>query len=368
MNKDGKNILNKCLLIFFKDALKVAIKSPSQAFSFFRTLLWLGQAAKRRKSWLAQGIPVSPILIFSITNRCNLRCAGCYAQSFHEINEDRLSAEKMRNIIHESAELGVSFFVISGGEPFMRPELLEITKAYPQIIFLIFTNGLLIDDTMIAVLRSQKNVVPLVSLEGSENDTDDRRGAGTHQMLHEIMGKMHQAGIFFGNALTLTTNNFSTILDDQYVKNLVNAGCKFFLFIEYTPTAEGTENWILNFEQRSRVPGLMDIFRSKYPALFIAVPWDEDDVGGCLSAGRGFIHINANGDVEPCPFAPFSNSNLNNISLKEAFKSKFFEAIRQVPELSRETGGGCVLWKERELVQSILQNHAKVNNAIQPNG
>ena len=98
----------------------------------------------------------------------------------------------------------------------------------------------------------------------------------------------------------------------------------------------------------------MESFRSKYSALFIAVPWDENDVGGCLSAGRGFVHINAAGDLEPCPFAPFSDVNLKTNSLRKALDSQLLKEIRKRPELARETGGGCVLWKERKLVQSLL--------------
>ena len=97
-------------------------------------------------------------------------------------------------------------------------------------------------------------------------------------------------------------------------------------------------------------------WRVSHRALFIAVPWDEDDVGGCLSAGRGFVHITPRGDVEPCPFAPFSDSNLRRMPLKAALQSKLLEAIRSLPQLSRETGEGCILWKERALVTSLLED------------
>ncbi len=355
--KSSKNtvVLNKALLVFFLDALRIALKNPSQVYSFFRTINWLRKAAKLRENWKNEGIEVPPIIIFSITNQCNLQCKGCYAQSFHRSLNGELSDERLRNITKEAKELGVSFFVIAGGEPFMRPEFTEIMKDNPEIIFLVFTNGLLISDEMINTFKRHRNIVPLISLEGNEHDTDHRRGDGTYLIIQNIMEKMSQKGIFFGTSLTLTRHNFSTILDNNYTKNLVNSGCKFFLYLEYTPTTEGTEDWILSLKQRSQVMNLMNTFRSKYPALFIGVPWDEDDVGGCLSAGRGFVHINAAGDLEPCPFAPFSETNLRDSSLKEALQSEFFKRIRQIPELSRELGGGCVLWKERELVQSLFQ-------------
>jgi len=142
-------VLNKSLKIFFKDALRVALRNPAQAYSFIRTLLWLRKAAQLRAGWSEQQVNVPPIIIFSITNKCNLHCKGCYAQSFHEFSDDELTDQQMRGLAREAKELGVSFFVLAGGEPFMRMEILEIMKDYPEIIFLVFTNGLLIDDEMI---------------------------------------------------------------------------------------------------------------------------------------------------------------------------------------------------------------------------
>jgi MoaA/NifB/PqqE/SkfB family radical SAM enzyme len=95
-------------------------------------------------------------------------------------------------------------------------------------------------------------------------------------------------------------------------------------------------------------------FHRLFPALFIAVPGHEKSVGGCLAAGRGFIHITAEGNVEPCPFAPFSDANVVNMSLKRALGSDLLLTLRQHPEKLRVTPGGCCLWKQREWVQSLL--------------
>jgi MoaA/NifB/PqqE/SkfB family radical SAM enzyme len=350
----SRSILNKLLLIFFRDALRISLKQPAQAFSFLRTIGWLRNAAKLRESWKKKGYVIPPILIFSITNECNLNCPGCYNKSFYQANRKELSDNKIRRLTAEAKELGISFFVIAGGEPFLRPVLLDIMKKYPEIIFLVFTNGTLIDDKMILRFKEQKNIVPLISLEGNQEETDERRGDGTFERLQLTMKEMKRLSVFFGISLTLVRKNFATITADEFINRCVKFGCKFFLFLEYTPTQEGTEKWVLTEEQRSQVRSIMQNYRSRYPSLFVAVPWDEDDVGGCLSAARGFVHINATGDLEPCPFAPFSDTNIRDMSLKDALQSKFCEKIRQIPELSREMGGGCVLWKERELVQSLL--------------
>jgi len=348
-------VLKRSLTVFFKDALRVAFTNPSQALVFLRTLIWLKKASKKREVLKAQGIEVPPIIIWSITNQCNLQCEGCYNQSFFPDSKEELEESEMRRITQEARDLGVSFFVLAGGEPFMKPEILNIMKDFPKIIFMVFTNGLLVNDEMIARFKKQRNVVPLLSLEGYAEETDKRRGTGTYETIVTAMKKMKRNHLFFGTSLTLTRSNFQVLTGEPFIKRLTSSGCKFFLFIEYTPTCADTEHWVLTKEQREMVTGLMKSYRSKHPALFIAVPWDEDDVGGCLSAGRGFVHINARGDLEPCPFAPFSDVNVRNSSLKTAFQSEFFKRIRQLPELSRETGGGCVLWKEKELVLSILQ-------------
>ncbi len=351
--------LNRGLKVFFKDALRIALRNPLQAFSFIRTLKWLKQSARLRSQWMEQGVHVPPIIIFSITNECNLACQGCYARSFHQKTNRELSDSEMRGIVEQAEELGVSFFVIAGGEPFVRPEIVRIMKDFPKMIFLVFTNGVLIDEEMIEQFKKNKNVVPMISLEGNETHTDRRRGEGTYKKIEQIMAQLRKKGVFFGTSLTLTKQSFSTITSPQYIEGLIRTGCKFFLYLDYTPTQAGTEDWVLTNEQHDQVMSFMKSYRSQYPALFIGVPWDEIDVGGCLSAGRGFIHINAEGDVEPCPFAPFSDTNLKHVTLKEALQSEFITRLRQIPELSQYTGGGCALWKNQERVVSVLRQSRK---------
>ncbi|MBN1273445.1 MAG: radical SAM protein [Candidatus Aminicenantes bacterium] len=351
---DFRNVLNKALKIFFKDALKTSLQNPVQGLQFFRTILWQMKAARIRSRWAQQGIPVPPILIFSITNRCNLECKGCYQRESHPSTEKELSFSKLKEIVQEAHKLGIYFFVLSGGEPFIRPEILHIAQKFPQIIFLVFTNGTLINNVLIKIFKKQKNVVPLISLEGDADDTNKRRGEGIYEHVLNTMEQLRKNRIFFGTSITLTRPNFMKATSPEFIRSLVDIGCKFFLFIDYTPIQENTEDLVLLDDQRMQVTSLMKSFRRHFSSLFIAVPWDEIEVGGCLSAGRGFVHINAEGDVEPCPFAPISDSNLKEIPLKEALQSEFLSRIRQIPELSKYTGGGCALWKNRELVKSQL--------------
>jgi MoaA/NifB/PqqE/SkfB family radical SAM enzyme len=356
--KKGRNfrkVLNDSLNVFFKDALRVTVKDPKQAFYFMQTVRWQRKAARIRSKLEQDGVHVPPILIFSITNKCNLHCKGCYHIALDRPSRPEMSVDKIWSTITEARELGISFMVIAGGEPLVRKEFIDITKDFPEIIFLVFTNGMLIDDDLIIKLKGQRNFIPVISLEGWQEDTDKRRGEGVYEHLQRIIERIKGIGLFWSVSLTVTRSNFNTIVDNQFIKFLIDLGCKLIFFVEYTPLKEGTEEWIITDDQRHRLLTLRDSFRSKYSALFVAIPGDEDEIGGCLSAGRGFIHVSAEGDIEPCPFIPYSDANLANLSLKDALQSEFLKTIRENHEQFSETEGGCALWTEREWVQSLLQ-------------
>ncbi len=348
------NILNRGLRIFFSEFVRVSLSRPSQALHFLKVASWQRKAARLRARWRAEGLHVPPIAIFSITNRCNLRCKGCYAQAIRGDAPDELSGMELRDIVAQADSLGISFFVIAGGEPLTRPEFLDIARDFPHIVFLLITNGLLLDERLIQQLKEQRNTVPVLSLEGNQAETDERRGRGVHERLQAKMVQLKKEGLFFSISLTVTRSNYETVTDPGFVSAAVAAGCRLFIFMEYTPIREGTDEWAITDDQRERMKDLIAGFRKKFSSVFIAVPWDEEETGGCLASGRGFVHISAKGDLEPCPFAPYSDTNLKSVPLMEALKSPFLLSLRENHDKLVETEGGCALWKNREMVKSLL--------------
>lgn len=347
--------LHKALIIFFLNAVKKSFNNPGQAIQFIKTVRCFYQSARRRAMWEKEGVQVPAIIIYSITQKCNLKCRGCYAQALHPNPDGEMSRQEVERFIREASELGVSFFVVAGGEPFIREDFLDITQAHPEIIFLVFTNGLLIDEQTIQRLKRQRNVVPLISIEGYREETDERRGEGVYQSIFELSKRLRENRIFFGTSVNLTRKTFPLLTGPDFVREHVEVGSQFFLYIEYTAIQEGTEDWIITLEQRRQLMSLMKSYQAKWPALFMAVPGGEAEVGGCLAAGRGFVHVNANGNLEPCPFAPFSDRNIREMSLKEALRSDLLSTIRQYPEELMPMEGGCVLWKKREWVKSLME-------------
>ena len=354
--------LNQSLKIFFKDAILITVRRPSQALHFIKTVWWQQCAVKRRTRWAKEGIHVPPIIIFSITHRCNLKCKGCYSRALNRTADEELSTKELQRIIHESHELGTSFYVVAGGEPLVRREIMDISRQYPDIIFLIFTNGLLIDDNMIQIFKKQKNTIPVISMEGQETETDQRRGNGIFQRLEILVERLQKEQIFFSISVTVSRLNLKTVTDERFVQRMIARGCKLFFFLEYTAIRQGTEQWVPTESDRTDLNQAVNTFRDKYPALFISVPGDEKQFGGCLSSGRGFVHITADGDLEPCPFAPFSDTNLKKLPLKDALQSPLLSIIRENAEALEEGQGGCTLWQKRKWVQSLLlQDEKKIS-------
>ncbi len=351
---------NDSILSVFRQGFTSSLSDPRFAVFFLKTLFRQQSAARIRSRWEKEGVHVPPLLISSMTSRCNLHCKGCYAKVRIRRNGRDLDTNTWTNIIREAQELGISIVMLAGGEPFLRPDLLDITGHFPKLVFPVFTNGLMLTDALISRMKIQKQVIPVISMEGQEADTDDRRGNGVFKRLQHVLGQFHRLGLFFGISLTVTQDNFDRVTDDAFVSRWFDTGCKLFFFIEYTPVAEGTAHLVLSDERRSKLRDIEARLRPRFPGIFIVFPGDEEQYGGCLASGRGFVHVGPEGDLEPCPFAPYSDTNLKDVPLREALRSPFLETIRKNHDRLSETRGGCSLWNQREWVQSILQPKFKL--------
>lgn len=338
----------------FKDALKINLRDPGKTLFFWRTLNNQRRAVRTREEWAQKGIHVPPLMIISVTNQCNLNCAGCYAKVLRKSPDAEMSTELLVGIVREASELGVSIIMLAGGEPLLRGDLLDIARDNPQVIFPVFTNGLLLDDEMLERIRTLRNVIPVISLEGHEEATDERRGQGIFDYVEGLIERINAKEIFTGISFTVTRFNLPIVTDKSFLSTLISRGSKLFFFVEYVPVKEGTGGWILTQEQREQLLNSLDNLRSSLPGLFICFPGDEEQFGGCLSSGRGFVHVSAEGRLEPCPFAPFSDTSLADIPLREALKSEFLAKIRANHDELKETSGGCALWAKREWVASLI--------------
>lgn len=348
-------LLSRSITATLSQVSRIIGNDPALFLAAVRFLSQQKRAAVLRQKCEKEGVQVPPVVMFSLTHRCNLTCHGCYMQAQHREVSPEMTLDQIRILISQAVDLGVSFFVLAGGEPMVRKDdVLTLAREFPEMITAVYTNGTLITRDLAAVIGGLKNLVPIISIEGDQKDTDTRRSEGVYASAIQAFSYLSENKVFFGCSVTVTRSNYSDVTGDAFISEMIRHGCRLLTYVEYVPVLPGTEECVLTDSQHLELIRLINEFSEKYPALFLSFPGDETLYGGCLSAGRGFLHINPSGDLEPCPAAPFSDVNITRISLKEALKSEFLTKIRSCHGVLSESGGGCALWKNREWTRSML--------------
>ena len=229
-----------------------------------------------------------PLMILSVTRRCNLRCAGCFVHEQARPVGNELSSAELRTILRDARDLGVSMVALAGGEPLTRPEILDIAADFPELLFPLVTNGSLLDDALLTKLQKLRNVIPVISLEGLEFETDGRRGSGVYQRALDAMAKMQQRRIFFGTSIMITRRNFGLVTSRRFVRDLVDRGARLFFYVDYVPIKAGTEHLIPSQTQRGLEPFTMMLLRTRVPGPVRGLGGKRGGVRGLHGRRRGF--------------------------------------------------------------------------------
>ena len=316
--------------------------SPARAAWALPRLAFQRRQALRREAAARAGRIVPPILIASVTRRCNLDCAGCYAKALRPQGEiaPELSDERFLELFREAVALGVGAVMVAGGEPLLRRGLLEGAAGLGGLVLPVFTNGTLIDASWLE-LFAEGSLVPVLSIEGEPAFTAARRGSGVHEAVLGAAASLRERGARFGISITLSSRNFETVLSPAFLERIDRLGAAALFLVEYVPAAPGTEELALGPELHARLCADARLEGLPYPVL--RLPGDEEASGGCMAAGRGFIHLAPDGSVEACPFAPYSDSSAAASSLAAALDSPLMRSIRERHGELAESGGGCSL-------------------------
>lgn len=341
-----------------RNALKVTLTNPAQSIFMTRFAAASKAASKKRQISEKEGEHIPAFLIASITSSCNLHCAGCYARALHSCEDTepikQLSAEEWDHIFEQAENLGISFILLAGGEPMIRRDVIEKAGNRPKILFPIFTNGTLIDDTYMKMLKKCRNLLPIFSIEGKEKQTDTRRGEGVYEKVFSAMEVMQKEKLLFGSSVTVTKENLEEVTSDDFIRKLEQRDCKALFFVEFVPMSPESQELAPGDEERTYMNKRLSEIREAYPnMIFLSFPGDEKSSGGCIAAGRGFFHINSHGGAEPCPFSPYSDVNVRDTSLQEALHSGLFMKLQNSGILMEDHAGGCVLFENRDKVESF---------------
>ncbi len=293
-------------------------------------------------------------ILLDPTSACNLHCTGCWAAEYG--NKLNLSFEEIDDIIRQGKELGVYFYIYTGGEPMVRKkDLIRLCEKHSDCVFLCFTNGTLIDEAFTDEMLRVGNFVPAISLEGFEEATDGRRGNGVFQKATKAMRLLREKKLFYGISACYTSANFESITSEEFFDSLIDMGAYFIWYFHYMPVGNDASPELLPTpEQRTETYRRIRKYRAEKPLFAMDFQNDAEYVGGCIAGGRRYFHINANGDIDPCVFVHYSDSNVREKTILEALRSPMMMAYHNGQPFNENMLRPCPMLENPEKLRKMV--------------
>lgn len=299
------------------------------------------------------------LILFDPTSACNMHCKGCWAGTYG--NQNNLSFEDMDKLISEGKELGIYLYMLTGGEPLVRKDdILKLAKKHNDVELSIYTNSSLIDEEFCKKVVELGNITFQLSIEGTPETNDGRRGAGHFDKVMQAMDLLKKYGIVFGTSICYTKDNIEAVTSDDFLKMITDKGARFGFYFHYMPTGNKAAPELLPTpEQRKYMIKRIRYIRSdECPIEFFPMDFQNDGefVGGCIAGGRNYFHVNSAGDAEPCVFIHYSDSNIHDKSILEILKSPLFMAYYKGQPFNRNHLRPCPMLENPELLRKIVHS------------
>lgn len=319
---------------------------------------WIIDTLTRKMSkWNAydtkEHFTVPTTLLISPSMRCNLSCKGCYAANYKQ--DEDMSFETFDRIVAEGKKLGIFFYTFLGGEPFVWPHIFRICAKHNDCMFQVYTNGTLINERTVKSLLKVGNLIPVLSVEGFEKETDARRGKNVYKRVHYSMSLLKANKIPFGYSVCVSKRNADVVMSERFVDMMIEKGALIGWYFLYMPVGRmPSVKEMPTPMQRLKLLKLGRVIRATKP-LFIIDFWnDAPYVGGCI-AGRHYIHITHKGDVEPCIFSHIASDNIKNNSLRSILKSPFFTELRNRQPFNENLFMPCMWIDNPEVSRELFE-------------
>lgn len=311
---------------------------------------WKTQEAAREKYQC--NIPWT--ILLDPTSACNLKCTGCWAAEYG--NKLNLTYDEIDDIVQQGKELGVYMYIYTGGEPLVRKDdLIKICEKHNDCVFLCFTNSTLIDEEFADEMLRVGNFVPAISLEGFEETTDSRRGKGVYNSVLKAMNLLRRKKLMYGISTCYTSANWDTITSEEYYDKLIEHGAYFIWYFHYMPVSvDASVDLLLKPEQRREVYRRVRHLRVTKPLFAIDFQNDAEYINGCIAGGRRYLHINANGDIDPCVFIHYSDSNIREKTILEALQSPIMMAYHEGQPFNDNMLRPCPMLENPKLLREMV--------------
>ena len=318
-------------------------------------------SVERHKRRLQRGEVFPPFLYVSVINSCNLRCQGCWVDVAAKM--EAMEPDAFHQMVRQARAMGNVFFGIVGGEPFMHPRLFELLEPHTDCYFQIFTNGHFITEDRAKKMRQLGNVTPLISVEGSELISDQRRGRnGVLSKTLQGIENCLKHKVFTGVCTSVCQTNFDDLANEAWIDRLIDMGVMYTWFHVYRPMGpDACHDLCLSAEQQLALRRFVVEMRAKKPIVIIDAYYDGEGQALCPAATGITHHINPWGDIEPCPIVQFTRESIHSTpadtrSLRDKFRQSAF--LQDFRDLARSTTRGCIVLERPDLLKDLVEKHA----------
>lgn len=364
---DESNVWNQFLFRGIDEVDHDFLRKAVLTFGIDLGLIGTSTIRKRRE---IEHCNIPWVVLLDPTSACNMKCKGCWSAEYgHNSN---LTLDEMRSIISQSRELGTHFFMYTGGEPLIRKkDILTIAKEFPDCIFLAYTNGTLVDDKFCEDMKNCGNLALALSIEGNEDTNDSRRGEGAYQTTFNAMRMLKKHKCLFGTSICYTSQNYEAVTSDEFYDLMIENGVRYMWYFHYMPVGSGADkSLLLTPEQREHVYREIRAKRNSKtgkPVFTVDFQNDAEFVGGCIAGGRNYFHINSEGDVEPCVFIHYSDSNIREKSILECLKAPLFRNYYKGQPFNDNMLRPCPMLENPQALREIVKKTgAKSTNLAAP--
>jgi MoaA/NifB/PqqE/SkfB family radical SAM enzyme len=312
-------------------------------------------SVEKYKRRLKRGEHFPPFLFISVISGCQLRCQGCWVDV--DKPSKSIALEDLNRLIDDAKAHGNSYFGILGGEPFLYPQLIKLFETHPDCYFQVFTNGQMITDAVAKELRRVGNVTPLISIEGSEVVSDERRGR--LNVLNKTLTGLENCRrnkLVTGVATSVCQTNID-LVSEAWLRRLIDLGVHYAWFHTYRVVGpKPAAHLALTPEQVLKVRRFAVQMRAKLPIAIVDAYWDDKGEALCPMATGVIHHISPYGDIEPCPIIQFATENIKDkSSIYELMNGSEF--LRDFRTTAAKATQGCIVLERPDLVQSLVAKH-----------
>ncbi|MCL4321785.1 MAG: radical SAM protein [Deltaproteobacteria bacterium] len=307
------------------------------------------------------------LLIWNITNDCNLSCEHCYSSSGKSEIAQKLTPELVLSTVKSLKKADVKAVILSGGEPLMSPFLFDIAVILKDNGFQVHlsTNGTMINENNIGRIKSLFNYVG-ISIDGTEKTHDRfRQREGAYEASLKALRLLKNKSVNVGLRTSLTAYNYKDIafifemakkedVKKLYISHLVYSGrgsitseidktvrkkiSSYVIETAFNFVKDGILVDIVTGNNEPDAILLLEMFKSRCPEFYDNMREKILEWGGNQS-GKRIINIDYSGFVKPDPFFNYKAGNIKDRDFFEIIsEDKLFSKLREMP---RKLKGRC---------------------------